>query len=91
MPDYLYSDGRHLQTVTHRMAENPLVLCAVCGAVMHRRPQAVSVVWGGNPPSKGGLHPLVEELNRTYDRRVDEFAAKKEAHVNRTRDGNTND
>lgn len=84
MPEYLYSDGEHRQTEYHGMTADPLILCLVCGAEMHRVPQPVAVTWGGNPPSKGGLHPLVQQMNATRGRRHDEFARKKEEHVNRT-------
>ena len=83
MPDYVYSCGRHQQTERHGMMDDPAIRCSRCGAKMHRVPQAVAVVWNGNPPSVG-THPLVEKLNDTYDQRRYEFAAKKEAHVNRT-------
>lgn len=84
MPEYIYSDGQHRRTVTHGMTDMPPVYCTVCGALMHRVPQPVSITWGGNPPSKGGIHPLVEQLNATRDQRRDEFARKKEEHVKRT-------
>lgn len=84
MPTYIYSDGKHRQEVTHRMLYSTGVLCDVCGAEMHRVPQPVAVVWGQNPPSKGGLNPLVEELIRTKPQRRERFARMKEEHVNRT-------
>ena len=84
MPEYLYSDGEHRRTVEHGMTDDPPIFCDVCGKPMHRVPQAVAVTWGGNPPSKGGLHPLVEQLNATRHQRRDEYARKKEEHVNRT-------
>lgn len=85
MPEYLYSDGEHRRMVGHGMFDDPPVFCADCGKPMHRVPQPVAVTWGGNPPSRGGLHPLVEELNATRDKRRDEFARKKEEHEKRTK------
>jgi len=60
------------------------VVCE-CGSRMHKVPQTAAVNWGGPPPSAGGKHPLVEELNATEAQRRDEFAAKKEAHIERTK------
>lgn len=84
MPDYVYSCGDHRQTESHGMHDNPPVVCRECGETMHRVPQPVGVIWGQAPPSKGGLHPLVKQLNDNRGRRHDEFARKKEEHVNRT-------
>ena len=66
--------------------------CLLCGAVMVKiPPEAMPAVnWGGPPPSAGGKHPLVEQLNATYDKRVDEFARKKEEHVRRTQSESKN-
>lgn len=50
MPTYVYSDRIHKKEVTHRMMESPVILCPICGLVMHRVPQATFVNWNGLPP-----------------------------------------
>lgn len=84
MPEYIYSDGQHRRTVVHGMTDMPPVYCTVCGALMHRVPQPVSVVWGQPSPGRGGLNPIVKRYNAALPRLKDEFARKKEEHVNRT-------
>lgn len=91
MPSYLYRcvDCGHLADYAHGAALDPLITCDECGGVMRKKPQMVSVTWGGPPPSAGGKHPLVERLNATYAERVDAFARKKEQHVKRTESENS--
>lgn len=88
MPEYVYRCAGCFETavVTHSMFSGLPVVCERCGSRMHKVPQVTAVNWGGPPPSEGGKHPLVEELNQDYARRMDEFAAKKEAHNERTKD-----
>lgn len=86
MPAYVYKCNacNTSRTIIHSMMENRMELCINCGEAMHRVPQPFSVNWNGNPPSVG-THPLVEQLNATYDERRDAFAKKKEEHVKRTK------
>jgi putative FmdB family regulatory protein len=86
MPDYVYRCHvcREQREVTHSMFSGIPVVCE-CGNRMHKVPQVAAVNWNGPTPSAGGLHPLVRELNNTESQRRDEFAAKKEAHVYRTK------
>ena len=86
MPEYVYKCA-HCQSqreVKHGMFSGIPIMCDECGSRMHKIPQAAAVNWGGPPPSAGGKHPLVEQLNADEARRIDEFAAKKEAHNERT-------
>lgn len=87
MPEYVYRCAKCFETatITHSMFSGLPVVCERCGSRMHKVPQATAVNWGGPAPSAGGKHPLAEELNQDYARRVDEFAAKKEAHNERTK------
>ena len=87
MPEYVYRCANCFETATiaHSMFSGLPVVCERCGSRMHKVPQATAVNWNGPAPSAGGKHPLVEELNADYARRVDEFAAKKEAHNERTK------
>lgn len=42
MPTYVYGcPGGHRVEIVHRMSDEPDVICEICGAVMHRIPQAV--------------------------------------------------
>lgn len=86
MPSYLYRcvDCGYLAEFFHSASLELLPTCDECGGVMRKKPQVVSVNWGGPPPSAGGKHPVVERLNATYAERVDAFARKKEEHVKRT-------
>jgi putative FmdB family regulatory protein len=87
MPSYVYrcANCSDQKEVSHGMFSGIPIMCDTCGSRMHKVPQAVGVNWGGPSPSAGGKHPLVEELNATESRRRDEFAAKKEAHLERTK------
>lgn len=70
MPTYIYSDGEHQQEVFHGMNENPQVNCIVCKKIMHRKPQAASVVWGGLPPSKAiQRSPVIQKFIDTASER----------------------
>lgn len=79
MPEYLYSCGKHTQTETHRMTENPVVTCRACGNAMHRRPQSVSVNWNGLPPHlEGTRSTAVQNMIDNAPRRRDEYLKRKE-------------
>lgn len=70
MPQYVYIDAaEHTVTVTHPMSYSTGVICA-CGLVMHRKPQAFYVSWGGLRPSQGELSPAVKRM-------VDSAAARR--------------
>lgn len=64
MPTYVYGcsiDKDHPTVeVVHRMADNPYIMCDVCGEKMHRRPQVVD--WGWHP-SIG----LIDYFDRRYE------------------------
>lgn len=75
----------------HNSMTDPLpVYCDRCTATMEKIPAGMPAVnWGMPKPSDGGLHPVVEQLNATYDARRDAFAKKKEEHVKRTESENS--
>jgi len=51
MPEYLYGcEAKHRQFTEHGMLENPVIICSICGKVMHRVPQVTAVNWNGLPP-----------------------------------------
>ena len=77
MPQYQYKCAGcdHEKEVGHQMFGGLPIMCD-CGSRMHKVPTMPSVNWNGAKPSQGGLHPLVEQLNATYDQRVDEFAVR---------------
>jgi hypothetical protein len=72
---------------THRMLYTTSIICGTCGAEMWRKPQPVTVTWGGLAPSGGEPSPAVQELLRTAPERRDAFEAEHEAHENRTGQG----
>lgn len=77
-PQYLYRCmNGHETSQNHGMLESPIIVCQKCGCRMHKVPQRVSVVWNGNPPGKGGLHPLVKQYNKDYPEMVDKFKERK--------------
>jgi hypothetical protein len=91
MGEYLYIDEQgHNLTVTHRMLYSSSVVCDACGAEMWRKPQPVSVTWGGLAPSGGELAPDVQELIDTAPERRAVFEAEHEAHERRTGQGSVN-
>ena len=87
MPEYQYSDYVHRLTVTHGMAESPVILCPKCGKPMHRVPQAASIVWHGLPPHLEHNRPRGAQLildnqneNReSYEKNLDIVRSKKGA------------
>lgn len=86
MPCYVYKCAvcKSTRTVTHGMNTGGYELCH-CGNGMHKVPQPFRVNWNGPPPSKGGLHPTVQQFNATFDERKDAFAKRKAEHVKRTK------
>lgn len=85
MPTYTYIDANgHTETITEPMFCNAVHLCAACGLEMWRKPQAVSVTWGGLKPSGGYRSPEVQNLLDTVDERRDKLAQKHEEHERRT-------
>lgn len=91
MPSYLYKCPAcgNQEYWTHGMMIEAQISCSQCGEEwMQKKPQRAAVNWNGPPPSAGGKHPLVQELNATLPQRRDEFARKKEAHVKRTESEN---
>jgi hypothetical protein len=45
---------------------------------MHKKPQAVRVVWNGNKPSDGGVTEVVKQLQADAPRRRDKIQEYKE-------------
>lgn len=85
MGQYLYIDENgHQMTVTHRMLYTTSIVCSVCDAEMWRKPQPITVTWGGMAPSQGELHPEIRGLIDTADERRDAFEAEHEAHERRS-------
>lgn len=81
MPQYLYIDQfRHHVTLTARMGYTTGVICATCGAEMWRKPQAVSVTWGGLRPSQGELSHEIQDHIRDVDRKRDRYEDKHGDH-----------
>ena len=89
MPNYTYTDGMHTTTVTHRMLWSTAVVCATCGADMWRKPQSVTVLWGGLPPSGGELSPDIQTHIKNLPKSQDEFEEEHEKHEQRTTDDDT--
>ena len=84
MPIYLYkcsNCGRGI-TVFHPMDDSSIVQCRECFGVMFKAPQLVSVNWGGNKPSDGGVTPLIKQMIADAPRRRDEMQARKESDGN---------
>jgi hypothetical protein len=84
MPNYTYTDGMHTTTVTHRMLWSTAVVCATCGADMWRKPQAVTVLWGGMPPSGGELSLEIKQHMNNVDESRDKFSEEHEKHERET-------
>lgn len=84
MPTYTYIDFEgHTETITEPMFCDVIHVCAACGSEMWRKPELVSVTWGGLKPSGGDRPREVQELLDNVDRRRDEFAKKHEEHERR--------
>ena len=87
MPEYVYSCGEHRQDAVHGMNETPTLYCQICGRVMHRVPQAASIVWHGLPPHLEHNRPRGAQLildnqneNReSYEKNLDIVRSKKGA------------
>ena len=59
MPEYIYrcpNCGNEI-TVVEPMISKCAYPCSKCNYVMHRKPQATRVNWGGLRPSQGELSP----------------------------------
>ena len=81
MPVYVYVDSKHDLTTAHGMTENPEIICPECGQRMHRKPQAVSVNWGGLPPHQSHLRsPAVQSMIDNADQRRETFEATKDSN-----------
>lgn len=82
MPEYLYicPEG-HPKPVNHRMDEDPTIICE-CGKKMHRKPQAVSVNWGGLKPSDVEQRPQViqELVDRDHGKSREDYQKYKARH-----------
>lgn len=79
MGAYLYKCrlcGRERYEV-HAMSCTIAPICD-CGGKMHKKPQVVSVVWGGLPPSAGDAQPLADYLERTAPQRREKIQEHKE-------------
>lgn len=85
MPEYLYTDGEgHEVTKTHRMLYTTSVYCDICGAEMWRKPQPVSVTWGGLSPSQGAVNKRIRNLINSAPERRDNFDKAHDAHEKRS-------
>ena len=71
-------DNGHTSEVIHSMKQDPVITCAACGLIMHRKPQRVAVNWGGPLPSAGGVAPQVQDLLNTRSERLDNYQARKQ-------------
>jgi hypothetical protein len=62
MPEYIYKcECGNECTVVERMVTDTEHKCYFCGAVMWRKPQAVTVHWdSGLPPSAGDFAPEIQ-------------------------------
>lgn len=80
MPSYLYtcSTCKALKSCAHGMHDEPTIYCPFCGSPMHKKPQAVRVVWNGNKPSDGGVTDYVTALEADAPRRRDKIQEYKE-------------
>jgi hypothetical protein len=79
MPEYIYTDAyRHEQTATLPMTSTAVVICTACGAQMWRKPQPISVTWGGLRPSQGEIHPDIKQLIDGRPQRLEAEAQEKE-------------
>jgi putative FmdB family regulatory protein len=74
MPAYVYlcKTCKTEVNISERMHNSELHICPECGSIMHRRPQPVSVNWGGLKPSQGSLHPNIKNLIEDAPRRREE-------------------
>ncbi len=77
MPEYLYGcEEKHRQEETHGMLENPQIVCAKCGKLMHRVPQVTAVIWGGLPPHLEHTRPI--SVQNMIDNSADNMAKFRE-------------
>lgn len=78
MPDYIYRCvNGHETSVTEPMFAQSEIICG-CGLAMWRKPQIVGVTWGGLPPSRAGMSPVVQDMIDGADKRRDEYLRDKE-------------
>jgi hypothetical protein len=77
MPVYIYiCDNRHEQTVVEPMVTAAVHYCPTCSRLMHRKPQAFAVNWGGISPSQGEWSPVQREMIENAPRRRAELQEK---------------
>jgi hypothetical protein len=79
MPNYLYRCPCGDREIIHSMKQETAVICEN-GHTMHRVPQLTRVNWVGLKE----LAPVTKNWLADLPRLRDEFAAKKETHVERT-------
>ena len=73
MPEYIYMDKNdHRQTMTLPMEYSTAVICTTCGLEMWRKPQQVTVTWGGLRPSQGEVNPVIRSMIDDAPRRREE-------------------
>ena len=81
MPEYIYRcKAGHEQTIIEPMFTVTTTWCAECGAKMARKPQIISVNWGGLAPSQGELAPVQKAIIEGAPERRD----KEVPHLGRT-------
>ena len=79
MPTYVYMcPNGNTETMTLPMFYDEPVICAGCGLEMWRKPQAVTVTWGGLKPSEDDHPEWLKDHIRDAPRNRDEYWKKKE-------------
>lgn len=79
MPEYIYrcvckNEITVIEPMVIDQKDRPT--CPICGLMMWRKPQNVSVNWNGLAPSQGELAPALREHVLDADRRRDEVDEK---------------
>ena len=70
MPEYVYTCTQgHEWEITERMLYGTARVCETCSEVMHRKPHALAVTWGGLKPSQGEYSDTVKDLLATETER----------------------